>query len=117
MIEYIIYMVHFIANLHIMHLERMTVNQLFDMYDADGSGTVEVEELQDVLKDSGWSCDDVANIFADFDEDDNCALDRAEFIEMFTDVVRQQEDERRKHGVGRLPYESQMHLDLRSGKV
>jgi hypothetical protein len=78
---------------------------------------VEVEELQAILKDSGWDSHDVAIIFADYDEDENFSLDRDKFIEIFSDPVRQQEDERLKHGSGYMPYESQMHFDLRTGKI
>ena len=63
--------------------------ELFRKFDRDGSGSIDLEELNDMLKSCGMQMDlaDLREIVEEFDEDNNGTIDFEEFVKIFVQLV------------------------------
>ena len=65
---------------------RLSLNQLFDLLDADGDGTLVLSEVVDVADKLGMTKEEAASLFRDLDKDKSGTLTRDELstIESFS---------------------------------
>lgn len=63
--------------------------ELFRTFDKDGSGSIDIEELNDMLKTCGMQMDpaDLGEIIEEYDEDNNGTIDFEEFVQIFVHLV------------------------------
>ncbi|EDO39143.1 predicted protein, partial [Nematostella vectensis] len=69
--------------------------EAFSLFDADGSGTITVEELSTVMKNLGEKVDDceLKQMVSEVDEDGSGEIDFDEFCEMMWKKMNQEEEE------------------------
>ena len=67
-------------------MRRLSVNQLFDLLDADGDGTLVLSEVVDAANKLGVTQEEAAHLFHDLDKDGSGTLTRDELstIESFS---------------------------------
>ena len=61
---------------------------LFCIYDRDGSGMIDMDELLEALPSVGYSADDFQTLFSTYDVDKNGLLDVDEFLNLMADVFQ-----------------------------
>jgi calmodulin len=61
---------------------------LFSIYDRDGSGMIDMDELLEALPSVGYNAEDFEKLFQTYDKDKNGHLDVDEFLELMTDVFQ-----------------------------
>ena len=61
---------------------------IFYLYDKDGSGGVDLNELHLALPDAGYSADELNEMFEKYDKDKNGLIDENEFVEMMRDTFK-----------------------------
>jgi calmodulin len=61
---------------------------LFCIYDRDGSGMIDMEELLEALPSIGYSAEDFQTLFSTYDVDKNGLLDVDEFLNLMADVFQ-----------------------------
>eukprot|EP00164_Ancoracysta_twista_P003532 GFYU01004714.1.p1 GENE.GFYU01004714.1~~GFYU01004714.1.p1 ORF type:complete len:222 (-),score=52.34 GFYU01004714.1:171-836(-) len=61
------------------------IKGIFRVYDVDGSGSISVDELKKAFKPTGYSDDEIAAMFAQFDSSGDKLVDVDEFIELMKD--------------------------------
>lgn len=73
--------------------------ELFNKFDRDGSGSLEAEELAEMLKEIGMDVlvDDIADIIDEFDEDKNGYIDFDEFVKIFITFNQASQSESSDH--------------------
>ena len=59
--------------------------RLFNKFDEDGSGSIDVEELAQMMQDIGndATTEELREIISDFDKDQNGVIDFEEFVAIF----------------------------------
>jgi len=62
--------------------QRANYRELFHKFDRDGSGSIDLEELNNMLKTCGMEMarGDLAEIIEEYDEDNNGTIDFEEFV-------------------------------------
>lgn len=67
--------------------------ELFEKYDQDDSGSIEVDELQELMKAMGLNCgkEVIKNILDEIDKDQSGSIDKDEFIEFMSQIDDLQE--------------------------
>ena len=61
---------------------------LFCIYDRDGSGMIDQEELLEALPSVGYNAEELKDLFVLYDRDRNGFLDIDEFLLLMTDVFQ-----------------------------
>jgi calmodulin len=61
---------------------------LFCIYDTDGSGMIDMEELLEALPSVGYSESEFRSLFQTYDADKNGLLDVEEFLSLMADVFQ-----------------------------
>ncbi len=61
---------------------------LFCIYDTDGSGMIDMEELLEALPSVGYSESEFRSLFQTYDQDKNGFLDVEEFLSLMADVFQ-----------------------------
>ncbi len=61
---------------------------LFCIYDTDGSGMIDMDELLEALPSVGYSTDEFRTLFHTYDMDKNGLLDVEEFLSLMADVFQ-----------------------------
>ena len=58
---------------------------MFEKYDTDKNGSIDIEELNEMLKSCGITMtqDELQDIIAEFDTDNNGSIDFEEFVQIF----------------------------------
>merc|ERR1711871_1415799 len=64
------------------------IRAIFSIYDRDGNGYIELEELKEALPDAGYEADEIETMFHQYDEDKNGKMDQQEFINMMRDTFK-----------------------------
>ena len=64
--------------------------QLFDDFDVDKGGTLDLGELKDMLKSVGQdlTIDELKEIITDFDDDNSGEIDFEEFLQIFLRILQ-----------------------------
>lgn len=87
--------------------ESKKAKEIFDVYDYDGSGTIEITELRDLLLELNLSLSPefleefVSSVFKHLDKDRTLKLDLAEFLTLYQQVISQQPPGVQKRNQGR----------------
>ena len=78
--------------------ERTAIRTAFKQVDADGSGTVEVEELYQAMNAMGMNktMDDARQLVASVDKDGNGELDIDEFSQLLENIMLKEKEQREK---------------------
>ena len=58
--------------------QREEILAIFEQWDEDGSGEISLEELQGAMITSGFSEDELEELFSRYDRDENGVLDKDE---------------------------------------
>jgi Ca2+-binding EF-hand superfamily protein len=66
----------------------MVMRMIFNRHDIDGSGEIEMHEVESILAENGLTFDqeELESVFARFDVDNSGTLDFSEFVEMMADL-------------------------------
>lgn len=66
----------------------MVMRMIFNRHDIDGSGEIEMHEVESILAENGLTFDqeELESVFARFDVDKSGTLDFSEFVEMMADL-------------------------------
>ena len=64
--------------------QKEVLKQAFDLFDTDGSGTIDDKELRDAMRALGFEANkqEVAKMIADIDKDGSGTIDFEEFLDM-----------------------------------
>ena len=66
--------------------QRQEIKEAFDLFDTDGSGTIDAKELKVAMRALGFEPkkEEIRKMIADIDKDGSGTIDFAEFLEMMT---------------------------------
>ena len=66
--------------------QKQEIREAFDLFDTDGSGTIDAKELRVAMRALGFEPkkEEIKKMIADIDKDDSGTIDFNEFLEMMT---------------------------------
>ena len=66
--------------------QKQEIREAFDLFDTDGSGTIDAKELRVAMRALGFEPkkDEIKKMISDIDKDDSGTIDFNEFLEMMT---------------------------------
>ncbi len=66
--------------------QKQEIREAFDLFDTDGSGTIDAKELRVAMRALGFEPkkEEIKKMIADIDKDDSGTIDFSEFLEMMT---------------------------------
>ena len=66
--------------------QKQEIREAFDLFDTDGSGTIDAKELRVAMRALGFEPkkEEIKKMIADIDKDDSGSIDFNEFLEMMT---------------------------------
>ena len=66
--------------------QKQEIREAFDLFDTDGSGTIDAKELKVAMRALGFepNKDEIKKMIADIDKDGNGTIDFLEFLSMMT---------------------------------
>ncbi|KAF5821265.1 putative flagellar calcium-binding protein calflagin [Helianthus annuus] len=68
---------------------RQELKEAFDLFDADGNGTIDAKELSNAMRALGFEMtrEEISDMIAEVDRDGSGAIDFDEFVYMMTDKI------------------------------
>eukprot|EP00250_Pteridium_aquilinum_P023222 c2643_g1_i1 orf=102-593(+) len=84
--------------------QRQEIHEAFELFDTDGSGTIDATELQVAMRALGFEADneEIEMMIADIDKDGSGSIDFEEFLQMMTDKMGEKDTIREISKVFRL---------------
>ncbi|XP_065635991.1 caltractin-like [Quercus suber] len=78
--------------------KRQEIKEAFELFDTDGSGTIDAKELNVAMRALGFEMteEQINQMIADVDKDGSGAIDFDEFVHMVTAKIRERDTKQRK---------------------